>query len=336
MKTRKEIQISPISDDVSATVSLVRPILKGLLFSLKDNVVKNQGGYANISLFMLPRLYRPGDGDVGICFEYAVHEAIIQKNPLILDRVQTALHMCHINGDTPSSLLFGAEKSGALSLVDSIKAQLTNESRLLAGTRGQPAKLRKHIDSVAASFRKSSIREQLPYTICDTWRADLFIGQPLSDQWVATTIKINPTYLEGGRGLRVGIIPMTPGASDNVFKDDNKNLVVCPLPYDGSFMELFYNAWIIVRSFITADAQMPKEVCLPKPSDRFVCEQLVTRGNYPVIDVIEALSNFSQPHLLAKDTEEINEYETDSIEINELRNSNLEINSTIFPEACIV
>ncbi len=331
MRIRKEIQLSEVSDEVSALFAMVRPILKGLLYSLKREHVDDVGGYRAIKLDTMFRLYRSGDGEVGICFEYAVHDAINVRSPQILDRIQTALSLCRIGGDLPSSLLFGAEKTGALSLVSSIKSQLTDDSRLLSGTRGQPAKLRKHIDAVAASFRKLQYRDLLPYSICDTWKADLFIGQPTTDQWVATTIKINPSTLQGGRGLRIGIIPMHQGTSDSVRKDDSKNLIICPLPYDRSFMELFYRSWIIVKTLMNSGCNMPSETMLPVPPDRFVCHELVQRGRFRVIDVIEALDIFSQSHLLSRDNEKIAEYATEVATIDNLRSDPLDIASSIMP-----
>ena len=69
---RAEIQENQIADEVSALIAVVRPILVGLLGSLKDDVVSEVGGVEKVKLKMLPRLRRPGDGDCGICFEYAV------------------------------------------------------------------------------------------------------------------------------------------------------------------------------------------------------------------------------------------------------------------------
>ena len=67
---------------------------------------------------MLPRLRRPSDGDIGICFEYAVHDALNKQNPMILDRVSNGLALCNIPGYGISSILFGAEKAGAVNLID--------------------------------------------------------------------------------------------------------------------------------------------------------------------------------------------------------------------------
>ena len=73
MKLRLQTQVNPISEEVSATIAVVRPILEGLLYGLRADVVAEVGGYRNVKIKMLPRLYRRGDGDIGLCFEYAVH-----------------------------------------------------------------------------------------------------------------------------------------------------------------------------------------------------------------------------------------------------------------------
>ena len=115
---QREFQLSPVADPYSALIALVRPILQGLLYSLKQDVVSESGGYQNLKLKMLPRLRRASDGDVGICFEYAVHEAIREKNPMILERVNDALrNHCNVPGSNVESILFGAEKTGALQLI---------------------------------------------------------------------------------------------------------------------------------------------------------------------------------------------------------------------------
>lgn len=74
--------------------------------------------------------------------------------------------------------------------------------------------------------------------------------------------------------------------------------MVCPIPYDGSFMELFYTSWGIIQQFIAADAEMPREVNLPAPADRQAVKKLVSRRDFPVVDVIEALEPLSQADLI--------------------------------------
>lgn len=296
---QREMQLNHVADPHSALISLIRPILYGLTYSLKTEIVSEVGGFDNVKLKMLPRLRRAGDGDVGICFEYAVHEAIRNKNPLILERVHDALtRHCNVPGSSIDSILFGAEKTGALQLINTAHNVLTEESRILTGGRHQPPKLKTYLTDLAKAFRSTTYRQALPSSINGLWKADLFLGYTDSDRWVGTTVKINPLSLEGAPGLRVGIIPAHYGLSDKIFLDSRKNLVVCPMPYDGSFMQYFYSAWGIVAHLIDADMEMPKEVNLPNPLDRQVALQLVQRRDFTVLEVIHALAPISQPHLL--------------------------------------
>lgn len=293
------IQTNSVHSEYEALFSVIHPILTGLALSLKKDIVSQVGGYDKITLELFTRLYEPGDGDCGICFEYAVHDAITSKDSDVLNRIDSALSkFCKIKGDDPSSILFGAEKSGQLQFIDSVMEHLTDDSLLLTGDRGKPIKLKRHINGVVSAFRKPQDREKLPNSINGLWKADLFVGNNLIDKWVGTTVKINPKQLESAKGLRLGIVPSRQGKSDKIHKHETKNLVICPVPYDQSFMEIFYEGWDIVRQFIRARGNMPKEIELSSSLDRTVCKHLVDRKKYPVLDVIEYLKNMGQPHLL--------------------------------------
>lgn len=307
MDVREEIQRRAVADEVQALIAVVIPVLKGTVNALKQEAVNDAGGIENVLLRQLPRIYRAGDGDCGISFEYAVHDAIRSGNPAVTDRVNDALNRhCRIRRGVPSSILFGVEKTGSIQLIDTVKEQLTNESRLLSGSKGQPVKLKRHIDSVAAAFRRRAIRETLPSCISGLWKADLFLGTTETDQWVGTTVKINPRHLEGARGLRVAVVPSAQGREDRIRRDNQRNLIVVPLPYDGAFIEVFYQGWQIVQQFIAADGNMPREVSLPRAPDRQVCRMLAERRDYPIVDVIAALTPLAQPELLETREEHAN------------------------------
>lgn len=299
MQLRFQFQQNPVADEVSAITAVIRPILEGVLYALKTDVVAEIGGYENIKLKMLPRLYRPGDRDCGICFEYAVHDALNRNEPSVLERLDNAMTAyCNVPGHQPASILFGLEKTGALNLINTAKERLTDESRLLAGYRGQPAKLKRHIDSIAAAFRKRGARDALPWSISGLWKADLFVGYTDTDRWVATTIKINPSQLEGAQGLRIGIVPAREGRTDLIRRDESRNLVICPLPHDQAFMEVFYQGWGVIQQFIAADAMIPKEVSLPRQAERQVARYLEDRREFRVVEVIDALKPLAQPELI--------------------------------------
>lgn len=308
LELRIESQKSPIADDVSALNAIIRPILVGLLNSLQADVIKKAGGRSKIDLQLLGRLRREGDGDCGICYEYAVHEAVKDRNPLVMERITDAMKQCKVPGEEYESLLFGVEKNGAQQIIATAREILTEDSRLLTGKQSQPPKLRNYLNTLAAAFRRPTTRASLPTSINGLWKADLFLGCTDSDRWIGTTVKINANKLEGANGLRVGIVPTPEGKSDRIRRDDGKNLIVCPLPYDGSFMEAFYYAWNIVQQFIAADARLPKEVALPNGAHRQIARWLEERRSYPVIDVIDAMKPVSQPELLQTNETEIDFY----------------------------
>jgi hypothetical protein len=299
MKLLIESQQNPVGSEVLARIAIVRPILMALLTGIKQEVLAELGGMDNMKLFMLPRAYRDGSGDVGFCFEWAVHDAIRRQDPMVMERILDASRLCKLPGRSFTSILFGVEKSGKTRIIDTANQLLTDDSRILTGVQSQPPKLKSYMNRLAAAFHRPETRASLPSSINGLWKADLFFGSTDADRWLGTTLKINAKQLEGAKGLRVGIVPATQGASDKIFKDDGKNLVVCPIPYDGSFMELFYTGWRIVQQFISADAKVPPPVALPAPADRQVARELEMRRDFPIVDVIRALEAQSQNDLLS-------------------------------------
>lgn len=305
MEVRRERQLNAVADDVLALTAVIRPILAGVLYGLKHDIVKEVKGHDNVKLKMLPRLYRPGDGDIGICFEYAVHEAMNNNDPMVVERINDAIKLCNIKSGDPKSILFGIEKTGAIQLIDTAREFLTEDSRALAGKVGQPPKLLRRLNTLAAAFRRPTTRLALPSSIRGLWKADLFVGSMETQQWVGTTVKINPQHLEGAAGLRVGIVPTKQGKTDKVRLDESKQLVVCPLQHDEDFMQIFYEGWRIVQAFLFADAKLPKESLMARPVDREVCRILEERREYPVVDVLDALKIFGQPELISTETEQV-------------------------------
>lgn len=110
IELRKELQLNPVAGEVSALIAVTRPILHGVLASLKADIVNEVGGTDKVKLKLLPRLRREGDGDCGICYEYAVHDAIKRGDGAIKDRIATAVGKCRVPGTDLESILFGAEK----------------------------------------------------------------------------------------------------------------------------------------------------------------------------------------------------------------------------------
>lgn len=307
MKVLQSLQREVISDAVRAKFAMVAPVLEATLLSLATDRVERLGGYETITLHDLAREFRPGSGDAGICFEYAVHEAIASRNALIEPLTSEVLaDLCGIDGGA-ASILFGPEKDGRIPIVESVQNALTDDSRLYVGNVGHLPKLRRYIPQIVRAFYRHEERNRLPRSINNgLWKADLFLGNTASDRWVGTTVKINPTALAGARGLRIGIYPKAD-ARDTPRKDETLNLIRLPLPYDAEFMELFYKSFNLVRAFLHSDADVPAPVYLPDAEDRYITKELADRKRFPLQDVLEVVRAMSQETLLeARSVEELN------------------------------
>ncbi|MEV6797654.1 hypothetical protein AB0M91_04820 [Micromonospora rifamycinica] len=304
MQIRAEYQASPVADPVEAKVAIMRPILASILQSLNAESIR-PFGYAEenksrgaLPLHMLGRLHAEGDGDVGIAFEYAIHEAVLTRRSDVMERVADALKLCKIRRGEAESIFFAIEKSGSEQVINTRMELITETSLVLAGTRGRPIKLKRHLGGLASAFRRPSTRPSLPQSIRGLWKADLFLGSSAPDHWVGTTVKSNPSQLEGASGLRIGVVPVRAGRTDAVRLDEHRNLIVCPVPHDGAYMQCFYETWRIAQVLMKNNFQAPREVDLPTPVDREVARVFIERRNFTVADVIDATRAFAQPHLL--------------------------------------
>jgi hypothetical protein len=236
VEIREEIQANPVADEVAALVAVTRPILNGVLVSIGAEYLDPWGGdRTQVPLKLLGRLRKEGDGDTGIAFEYAVHDAVRGKNAVVVERVSEALELCRIRQGNPASILFAIEKQGSKQLIETDLGLITDESRVLSGKQGQPVKLKKQMNTIAAAFRRANTRPNLPQSIRGLWKADLFLGSRTPDHWVGTSVKIHPSHMESAAGLRIAIVPTQSGRTDRVRKDDHRNLVICPIPRSDGF-----------------------------------------------------------------------------------------------------
>lgn len=277
--------ISRDEHDEKILLAMVRPILFALLCHLKREVIKDYEGIENIKLRQLARNQRSGCGDCGISFEYSVHSAIRNNNPWVMERIQHALNICGVKGNQTTSILLGFEKSGVLQITNNWINYVNSESILITGLHGEPIRIQDYIHDITRGFHNSGIKNALPPFIGGIWRADLFVGNTDSNMWVAASVKINPSVLRSDKGLCLGIVP-AKGSKDTPFYTRD-GMLVCPLPYDNSFMQYFYSAWRIVREFISNDAKMPKRMNLYQPAERRVAKYLESSREECVVNLID-------------------------------------------------
>ena len=301
MEIRAERQQSPVAEQVSALIAVTRPILVGLLHSIGEQYLEPHGGRHKIVLKQLGRVRKANDGDMGVAFEYAIHDAILNENSVVMERVSDALKRCKISGSDPSSILFAIEKSGAKQLVETKRELITPYSQVLSGKQGRPVKLHGYMNQLAAAFHRKGTGVYLPSSIKGLWKADLFLGSTGPDNWVGASVRVNGK-LEAAPGLRIAIVPSTRTA-DAIRKDESKNLIICPIPHDYSFMQTFHEGMRIIQALVGNDFTAPSLALLPDPRHREVARAYVERRNFPVSEVLEAVKSFAQPHLLETDTD---------------------------------
>ena len=238
----------------------------------------------------------------------ALHDSIRAKQPSIYNKVSYVLEQfCRI-GARAESILFGSEKSGKQSILESAKSVLTDNSKLLPGTQARPTFLKRHIDKISLAMRHAHVANNLPSSIRGVWKADLFLGNPDSDYWVATTLKTNRLSIEAAPGLRIA---MYPEERPNEEPRADGSLILCPLPYNSDFMQLFGSTFQIVKHIISARGGMPNRVALVYFHDQEVAKWLTDRAHFPLVGILEALESIKQVDLLGNAMQEATDVDND-------------------------
>ncbi len=295
-KLSLEIQSDDVGEAVRARYTMAASILRAMLYSAQGDIVAALGGPEKITLEQLARVYEEGSGDFGICFEYALHDSIRARHKSIYPVIEDVLHtFCKIKGGA-ESILFGLEKNGKLNVAATAKDSLTDDARVLVGKPGKPPFLKERVAILERAFRSVRHRDRLPHSIRGLWQADLFLGSPSTEQWVGTTLKVNREDLKAAPGLRVGVFPSR--LKEGPWKDADKNLIFCPLPYRSDFMVLFGASFQIAKQLMHSKGLMPKAPALIYEDDLTVAEWLSSRRQYSVMDILTALHPLMQPGLL--------------------------------------
>jgi hypothetical protein len=297
MRYSLQVQKDAIREAVRARYAMVIPIIRGMLDSANRHMVEELGGPDKITFEEFTRIYVESPGDYGICFEYAVHQSIKDRDPALHPLISEVLEdHCGIKGGA-ESILFGAEKTGATRILETATDLLTDDSRVLGGGTGQPAKLKRRLRTLVQALRSEKHREKLPQSIRGLWKADLFLGSAGPDRWVATTLKTRRKDLEVAPGLRIGLYPEErPGEGPK--RDEATNLILCPLPYSSEFMQLFGASFQIVKQLVASHSKRPARAALVYEDDQQVAQWLSERRAFGVREILDALEPIKQPGLV--------------------------------------
>lgn len=297
-------QKEPIDERGRALYAIARSILRAQLDQLtKEDLEDLDRDRADVTLRQLSKLARL-DRDKGMRgdgFEWAVHEAVLGQEPTVIEPVADAMGKASkkfLTMDMPTSLLFGYERAKYLGFLDAIVENADSQAVLLPdGSRGRPflfdgpwlrdAARGQHAESLLAS------------RIGKVWKTDLFLSDEARHRHVAATIKSNHNHLEGGPGLRLGIVPEATDLRAGV-RYDRRGLWLVVLPDPNGFMGLFNDAYESVAEAVLKLGKHDRGHYYYKPTaqGQRITEQLANYGNAKVVEIEHALNEAAQQDLV--------------------------------------
>lgn len=208
-----------------------------------------------------------------------------------------------ITGAAPESLLFGYERAKYLGFLDATIQAAGSDPYLLPDGSGRPYRF----DTwVAKAARGEAAENELTDRIKKIWKTDLFLTASGDERYLAATVKSNYALLEGGRGLKVGIVPESTitGHKPGVSFDKKHGLWLVTLEDPNGFTGLYNDAYLAVgRAMCTLGKQDPPPY-YTKPSAKAqrVESQLEKYPTATVVDIEGALDEAAQQDLVGVST----------------------------------
>ena len=241
-----------------------------------------------------------GDG-----FEWAVHEAVAGGESRVLEPIHEAMSRASkaIRNDTPQSLMFGHERARYLGFLDAVVDGAGEQSYILPEGSGRPF----HFGPwVAAAAQGVEAEPLLPGRIQKIWKTDLFLSTHGDVRYLPATVKSNFDQLEGGRGLRIGIVPEStnPLNRAGVRYSKQHNLWVVTLADPNGFMGLFNDAnQAVCRALIKlGKLELPAYWTKPSAKAQIIEEQLLKYPGATVLEIEDALNAAAQQDLVVTDS----------------------------------
>lgn len=318
-------QKQPVDEYGRALYAVGRSIIRALLDSLSQqdledlNVDRVDVTYRQLAHYA--RLERDkgmrGDG-----FEWAVHEAIAGGEPRVTEPVARTLSRISPKfqgAEMTSSLMFGYERAKYLGFLDAVVHDAGEDAVLLPDGQGRPFKFRS--DWLVYAARGAASEHMLGHRIRKVWKTDLFISDQHARRYTAATVKSSPALLEGGPGLRLGIVPATTTLPAGTRYDSKRQLWLTVLPDPDGFMGLYNDAyWAVAHSIYTVGKhERPPYYMKPSVKGLLMSEQLEKYPTATVSDIEGALDEAAQQGLVTVEHELVSVEAPEWLHMNELR-----------------
>ncbi len=318
-------QKQPVDEYGRALYAVGRSVIRALLDSLSQqdlvdlNVDRIDVTYRQLAHYA--RLERDkgmrGDG-----FEWAVHEAITGGEPRVTEPVARALSRISPKfkgAEMTSSLMFGYERAKYLGFLDAVVQDAGEDAVLLPDGQGRPFKFQS--DWLIHAARGEAAEPLLGHRIRKVWKSDLFISDQHARRYTAATVKSNHALLQGGPGLRLGIVPAATTLAAGTRYDSTRGLWLAVLPDPDGFMGLYNDAyWAVAQSIYTVGKhERPPYYMKPSVKGLLMSEQLEKYPTAKVSDIEDALNEAAQQGLVTVEHELVSVEAPEWLHINELR-----------------
>lgn len=297
-------QAAPVDEYGRALYAVSRSILRALIDSISDEDLTDLNTpLVDVRMRQLAKIVRleRDKGMRGDGFEWAVHEAILGKEPSVLNPISKALMRAskYVKDSEPTSLMFGQERAKYLGFLDAVVDKAGEDSYLLPQSKGKPFNFGPWV-SVAA--KGHTAEPELNERIKKIWKTDLFLSTIDDKKHLAATVKSNFAQLEGGQGLRIGIVPESTHFKNitGVTYNQEHKLWVVSLPDPNGFMGLFNDAYhAVARAIFTLGKQdQPPYFIKPSAKAQKIQEQLEKYPDAKAFDIEDALNEAAQQGLV--------------------------------------
>jgi hypothetical protein len=297
-------QTAPVDEYGRALYAIARSVLRAFIDSVtNEDLTDLNTPIEDVSMRQLAKIARPerDKGMKGDGFEWAVHEAIIGMEPNVIDPVLSALQRAcrKVKDSTPTSLMFGYERARYLGFLEAVVDEAGTDAYLLPEGRGRPFNFGPWVCTAAMGKTSETF---LPKRIEKIWKTDLFLSSQDDPRYFAATIKSNYDALEGGSGLRIGIVPESTatGNKAGVRYDSKHGLWVVSLADPNGFMGLYNDGYHAVARAMCTLGKLATPPYYTKPSAKAqrVQEQLEKHPNARVLEIESALNDAAQQDLV--------------------------------------
>jgi hypothetical protein len=297
-------QDDPPDEYGRALYAIARSLLRAMLDQLgQEDLEDLQTDKDQVTLRQLAKLARL-DRDKGMRgdgFEWAIHEALSGGESRVTELVGEALSRAsvHIPNDAvPKSVMFGYERAKHLGFLDAVVDEAGQAARLLPDGRGRPFSFGPWV-RVAA--KGANAEAALSPRIQKIWKTDLFLTDHIGERYMAATVKSQVADIEGGRGLRIGIVPEAANYKSGVRYNSKTGLWIASLPDPDGFMGLFNDAYAAVAESIYKLGKHAQSKYWAKPSAKaqVLQAQLEKYGPVTVLDIEDALDEAAQQNLIS-------------------------------------